>query len=60
MSKIKIRKMSKLKNPYLRKTFFESRKWILFFEPSLIQTKVSEDLWGLGGAFNKNKTFELQ
>ena len=52
--------MSKLKNPYLRKTFFKSCKWILFFEPSLIQTKVSEDLWGLGGAFNKNETFELQ
>ena len=31
----------------------------LFFETSLIQTKVLEGLWGVGGAFNENKTSEL-
>ena len=31
----------------------------LFFEPSLIQTKVLEGLYGVGSGFNENKTSEL-
>ena len=42
------------------KSFLKSRKWkFLFFESSLIQKKVLEDLQGVGGAFNENKTSEL-
>ena len=31
----------------------------LFVEPSLVQNKVLEGLYGLGDAFNENKTSEL-
>ena len=31
----------------------------LFFEPSLVQKKVLEELQRLGEAFNENKIFEL-
>ena len=33
---------------------------LLFFEPSLIQSKVLEDLQGVRSAFNENKTSELR
>ena len=32
---------------------------LLFFEPGLVQKKVLEGLYGLGDAFNVNKTSEL-
>ena len=44
----------------MRKASLKSRKWMfLFFEPSLIQKKVLEGLWDVGGAFNENETSKL-
>ena len=45
----------------MRKASLKSRKWwmFLFFEPSLVQKKVLEELQRLGEAFNENKIFEL-
>ena len=45
----------------MRKASFKSRKWMfLFFEPSLTRKKVLEDMEGVGGVFNENKTSGLQ
>ena len=61
MSKIKINKMCKIE---IR--VWEKDPWnlvndgrFLFLEPTLVQKKVLEDLYGLGDTFNENRTSEF-